>query len=326
MIPRRRTYRLQKCHNFDRNTPPPPQFARAKFRKLLGGDSLLGCTICSAFIAFAPFDASPPIISRFPGWGCLLVGKTYTVFKLHPCFVQGNAGEMSSNEVGPAKEEESSEDTLETARSSALVSRPVQPRPRDIILGRGRVHSERSGNTHFHSLVDRYMNGYHNAPDRKQKSAIIHTVYMDLCSTACRFLRREPKTDIYEEVGEAYAKEKISHAFRDKRRKQSKAKESMKSLHDGSGADMQEQDDREDSKPKAKDTSYANQVHIAQKQQDVGKEPSGPEAVEENEESSSERASARGSPRSGSSLFSDRELSSVLDPIEGHKSSESYQS
>ena len=88
----------------------------------------------------------------------------------------------------------------------------------DVYLGRGSYNAWRPGNARLHALVDRFMSQYDAASGRKTKTSIIQKIYDEISSQG-RFLGKDEDTGQYQAVDEAFAKKKIGHAFRDRRRK-----------------------------------------------------------------------------------------------------------
>eukprot|EP00977_Amphora_coffeiformis_P008252 scaffold1853_cov185-Amphora_coffeaeformis.AAC.4 len=110
----------------------------------------------------------------------------------------------------------------ESRRTSAplqgAASMGVQPTENDIILGRGVLHVEKTGNRRYYELLDAYMPLYEAANTKGGKTRIVRTIYQELESRGARFLRKTKKTGIYIDIEPKHAKKKISHAIRYRRR------------------------------------------------------------------------------------------------------------
>lgn len=88
----------------------------------------------------------------------------------------------------------------------------------DILCGRAKVSFTHLGNRRFRFLdainVERYMNA---ESGRKGKSLVVESIYNQIRESGGRFLIKKRKDDtFFVEVTESVAREKISHALRDK--------------------------------------------------------------------------------------------------------------
>jgi hypothetical protein len=92
----------------------------------------------------------------------------------------------------------------------------LTPRPEDVLFGRGKTVVEHPGNTRFRQVVDLYMHKYTTA-GRTEKTRITEIIMHMVQGSAGRFLRREDGIN-WEEVDDATAREKVAHAFRNRRR------------------------------------------------------------------------------------------------------------
>lgn len=192
----------------------------------------------------------------------------------------------------------------------------------DVILGRGSYNSWRPGHARLHVLVDRFMSQYNSAANRMIKTRIIQDIYDDLKSRG-RFMAKDPDTGKYNPVSEQFAKRKIAHAFRDRRRKdrlQSTPKVQGVARRSSQSTSEEENDDEEqeeDSKMPANE--MPEPAHPEPPPHGDPPSPQDPQPAPQ-PDSSDESAPAQGqqqvegtgSPSSGSSLFSDQDLLSVL--------------
>ena len=176
----------------------------------------------------------------------------------------------------------------------------------DVVLGRGSYNTWRPGNARLLSLVDEFMTAYDNAADRKSKTKIIQTIYDDLTSRG-RFLGRGKSKDEYHEVSENFAKKKISHTFRDRRRKERQS--TSVSMEEELIKNQQSPAPSDDEKPpaialaKIARQSRTNSVRDGRTHADSSVVTNNIENKKEDDEKSIAS--------SGSSLFTDEELLSV---------------
>ena len=84
----------------------------------------------------------------------------------------------------------------------------------DIICGRDKVALNHAGNKCFRKIVDMNREKYQQARTRKDKTRITTEIIASIHKSQGRFLKLNPKTNTWYEVGEEYAHEKVSHALR----------------------------------------------------------------------------------------------------------------
>jgi hypothetical protein len=90
------------------------------------------------------------------------------------------------------------------------------PLSSDILLGRGRPIQNHEGNIRFRLVMESYAVEYQKAK-RDKKKEIAHDVVDKMKSKGCRFLQQKTNTDIWQEVEDEAAKQKVMHSFRDLR-------------------------------------------------------------------------------------------------------------
>lgn len=194
----------------------------------------------------------------------------------------------------------------------------------DVYLGRGSYNAWRPGNAKLHRLVGRFMKEYDGAVNRKTKTSIIQNIYDEISSQG-RFLFKDKETKQYQEVSEDFAKKKIGHAFRDKRRKCRQT--STKAQKEAKASDTT-LDEVEGSRPPPNEAAPLKLPPIPQ-----GRNPPPPPAVHppppppampdqvphpypsvaaSRRERTEEEGEGEGNTSSSSSMFSDGELLSVL--------------
>jgi hypothetical protein len=92
----------------------------------------------------------------------------------------------------------------------------LTPRPEDVLFGRGKTVVEHPGNIRFRQVVDLYMLQYETA-NRTEKTRITEIIMYMVQGSAGRFLKRDDGIN-WEEVDDATAREKVAHAFRNRRK------------------------------------------------------------------------------------------------------------
>lgn len=100
----------------------------------------------------------------------------------------------------------------------ASVAPAVQPRPSDVLLGRGRHLVNHPGNRRFRLLIDRYLGMYESFNHRLDKTVLSYTIVRivkeDLSG---RFLKEADDGKAFHEVDDGVAHAKVAHCFRSQR-------------------------------------------------------------------------------------------------------------
>ena len=86
--------------------------------------------------------------------------------------------------------------------------------PTDVLCGRDKHSHAHVGNKRFRKLVMLYRQEYQGATSREQKSLITGKIVSTVTAYGGRFLKQEETTGEWSDVGEQYAREKVSHALR----------------------------------------------------------------------------------------------------------------
>jgi hypothetical protein len=86
--------------------------------------------------------------------------------------------------------------------------------PKDVLCGRDKISHAHVGNKHFRKIIESYREEYQNAGTRDKKTQITSKIIASVQAQGGRFLKLGDVTDIWEEVTEQYAREKVSHALR----------------------------------------------------------------------------------------------------------------
>ncbi len=145
----------------------------------------------------------------------------------------GNPDEQKSVTGSPdrklGKHKQRSSPPSSSPSSSSSLS-PIQARPYDVLLGRGKTLQRHEGNIQFHKIVNRFRPTY-NASRRKDKLDVAAQVVREVRrwnqkqskkagypGRSVRFLRKNEIGDFWEEVSEEVAVQKASHALRGKPR------------------------------------------------------------------------------------------------------------
>lgn len=82
----------------------------------------------------------------------------------------------------------------------------LHPEPDDIICGRGKSIAHR-GNARFRELINAKKDEYQAARRREDKTRLTMEIVQELRQSA-RFLLKDPKLQLWFEVGQEYMKEK----------------------------------------------------------------------------------------------------------------------
>lgn len=102
-------------------------------------------------------------------------------------------------------------DLLETIQDHAFEK--IVPTGEDVLFGRGRRTQKHLGNQRFRAIVDSYKER-HSISTRAEKTRISHEIVNLIRCRGGRFLKQDPFTDKFFDVGDTVAREKASHALR----------------------------------------------------------------------------------------------------------------
>eukprot|EP00980_Cylindrotheca_fusiformis_P009035 scaffold1939_cov92-Cylindrotheca_fusiformis.AAC.8 len=100
------------------------------------------------------------------------------------------------------------------------------PAPNDIVCGRGKMTIAHPGNRRFRKLVAEMKDDYQKARRRDHKTRITLELVQQLRSgpDGGRFLLYDPDTKLWYDVGDGYAREKVSHSLRSCKHEQRRTK------------------------------------------------------------------------------------------------------
>lgn len=94
----------------------------------------------------------------------------------------------------------------------------MTPRYNDVLFGRGKNVVDAPGNINFRRIVDYYEDRY-EAAGRLEKTCIAELIVRMVKETnGGRFLKREDGQEFWSEVDDAVARQKVAHAFRNRRK------------------------------------------------------------------------------------------------------------
>lgn len=119
-----------------------------------------------------------------------------------------------------------------------MVPRIAQPTRFDVLLGRGKPYQGHAGNIRLHKVVDLYKPRYSQAR-RHEKTEIAEEIVQFIktpggaSKPAGRFLKRVENEELWVEVTDAIARDKVSHALRGKPRKEVGASTNSKGVPQG---------------------------------------------------------------------------------------------
>ena len=92
----------------------------------------------------------------------------------------------------------------------------------DILLGKEKSIFNHRGNIRFRAIINTKLDQYKKAPNKSSKSRLIRQVHADLNRSGYRFLQQDHVTGLWKGVGYDKARDKVSHALRDRAREQKK--------------------------------------------------------------------------------------------------------
>jgi hypothetical protein len=92
------------------------------------------------------------------------------------------------------------------------------PSPMDVLMGKGRQPKSRPGALRMHYLLAENMDAYESTNHKFEKTVIAEKILLEMKVLGCRFLREAEHGGSYVEIGDATARAKIAHGFRNLRR------------------------------------------------------------------------------------------------------------
>lgn len=97
-----------------------------------------------------------------------------------------------------------------------------EPTSFDILLGKEKAIFNHSGNRKFRAIINSNLEKYIAAPTKSSKTKLIRQVHADMLKSGYRFLRKNEAAGTWNEIESHEAREKVSHALRDRVREQQK--------------------------------------------------------------------------------------------------------
>lgn len=103
------------------------------------------------------------------------------------------------------------------AHNRRLLPEGYRPGEHDVLCGRGRKCFNHTGNVRFRAIVQSFLPQYSKAVAKLEKSYILSDVVEQVRKNSGEggFIRKDPDTNRWYEVGDFLAREKTSQAFRD---------------------------------------------------------------------------------------------------------------
>ena len=86
--------------------------------------------------------------------------------------------------------------------------------PQDVLCGRDKYSHIHPGNTRYRKIIESHRAAYQSAPSRDQKTQITIRIVSMVRGYGGRFLKLEKNNVDWVDVGDMYAREKVSHALR----------------------------------------------------------------------------------------------------------------
>lgn len=87
----------------------------------------------------------------------------------------------------------------------------------EMLLGKEKAIFNHSGNKRFRSIINHNVYRFSNTSAKSLKTKLVRKIYHDIQKAGYRFLKREDKSSsVWNDIKEAEAHEKISHALRDR--------------------------------------------------------------------------------------------------------------
>jgi hypothetical protein len=103
-------------------------------------------------------------------------------------------------------------ESLSTTENNG-VDKVNQPGEFDILCGRGRAFQEHPGNIVLRHMVELHMGRFKRAK-RNYKSSIASEIVAAFNANGNHFLKQDGETEVWEEIQDEVAKEKVNHCFR----------------------------------------------------------------------------------------------------------------
>ena len=123
----------------------------------------------------------------------------------------GDTNSLSSSSDGEDDgQQQSNEEKLEELFRQGV-------NPQDVLCGRDKYSHIHPGNTRYRKIIESHRAAYQSAPSRDHKTQITIRIVGTVRDYGGRFLKLE-KNNTWVDVGDMYAREKVSHSFRTKKK------------------------------------------------------------------------------------------------------------
>ena len=111
--------------------------------------------------------------------------------------------------------------------------RCLVPRPDDILMGRDKLARSHTGNIRFHHIIATRQEEYNNAPSKDEKTIIAASIVLSIKESRGRFLKLDEASWVI--VSDEAARDKVTNAFRSRRRSANRSKPPKKERDVGEG-------------------------------------------------------------------------------------------
>jgi hypothetical protein len=91
----------------------------------------------------------------------------------------------------------------------------IEPKPGDILLGRGKAAFQHEGNSRLRLVIIQTLGRFTTSKSRIEKTNMVRSIVKDIIDRGGRFLKKDPKKPDWYLAGFKDAREKVSHALRD---------------------------------------------------------------------------------------------------------------
>ena len=122
----------------------------------------------------------------------------------------------------------SSRESIEAKKLEAKEERTYKndcidvPRTIDVLIGTGTLAQSHTGNTRYQFLIDEYQERYDAGETRIEKTIIASAIVMKVKDYGGRFLIREKGETNWSEADDLVARERVTNAFRGRRKSAAK--------------------------------------------------------------------------------------------------------
>ena len=103
--------------------------------------------------------------------------------------------------------------SLPAPTTSSSNASGIEPRPEDVLLGRGRSYDRSPGNALYHRIIQMHKEAYNCTRSRYKKAKVARKV-IRLVQERGRFLSKDSQTGEWQEISEEVAHTKVAQALR----------------------------------------------------------------------------------------------------------------